>query len=197
MNEFKTDNILIQFLLNALSNNNNSCNFLIFNTLNNDRLEDLILELIYEHCFPTANFQEIMQSLFRSILLDMMPAVDTDISFQSLGKASGTVVGALAYINEHYLDCSLDSTAEFIGVNSSYLSSLIKKQTSKNFKDIVSEKKLEKACRLLLTTEISIDQIAEQSGYQNLTFFYKKFSDIHHCTPKKYRTQYSVHNDRI
>ena len=43
------------------------------------------------------------------------------------------------------------------------------------------------AAQLLIHSDEPIDIIARQSGYQNLTFFYKKFKELYHCSPKEYR----------
>lgn len=45
------------------------------------------------------------------------------------------------------------------------------------------------ASKLLLNSSYSIDQIAHECGYQNLSFFYKKFKETYYCLPKEYRNR--------
>lgn len=187
LSQCKSDNVLIRFFLNAMSDQNSKCNYLIFNTEGNDRLHELILELLYEQYFPVINSKQIMHSIFTSILLCMIPTLDVDVSYQSLGRSSATVVKALTYINQNYLHCSLEDTADYLGINASYLSTLLKQQTNQNFKDIVSEKRMQDAAKLLRSSDLPVETIADQTGYLNVTFFYKKFMQTYHCKPSEYR----------
>lgn len=50
---------------------------------------------------------------------------------------------------------------------------------------------MDHAAKLLINTHQPIDEIARQSGYQNLTFFYKKFKELYDCSPKEYRQKNS------
>ncbi|MFF1066429.1 helix-turn-helix domain-containing protein, partial [Clostridioides difficile] len=55
------------------------------------------------------------------------------------------------------------------------------------FKDIIHEQRLKKATTLLKSTDMSIEDISIEVGYNNQTFFYKKFKETYSLTPKKYR----------
>ncbi len=65
----------------------------------------------------------------------------------------------------------------------------------KKFKDAVglspaqwrTENRIERAKQLLITGDLSIDAIAEQTGFYDTPYFYKKFYSIVGMTPKKYR----------
>ena len=64
---------------------------------------------------------------------------------------------------------------------------MVKEGTGSAFKDLVSDGRLSRAAFLLLTTEAPISQIANQCGYSNQNFFYKKFQVRYGCTPAVYR----------
>jgi AraC-like DNA-binding protein len=188
-----TDNVLVRFFLNALNEQNSECNYLIFNTDGIDRVEDLILECIYEAWFPTENINEIISSLVSSIIFSIMPGLDTEISYRSLGSSSETIVKALSFINDNYQTCSLSSTADHLGIHPSYLSGLLKEKTGRKFSEIVTARKMQDIVHKLIDTNDPIDVIAHASGYQNLTHFYHKFKELYHCTPKQMRSEKEVH----
>lgn len=52
---------------------------------------------------------------------------------------------------------------------------------------LIQEQKLEYAAKLLRQTTLSITEIANKSGYENVTFFYKKFRQKYHCHPADFR----------
>lgn len=52
--------------------------------------------------------------------------------------------------------------------------------------------RVEQACRLLLTTELSIGEIAERSGFNSFSYFSKVFRRIMRCSPREYK-----HNSNI
>lgn len=48
---------------------------------------------------------------------------------------------------------------------------------------------MREAARLLRTTQLSVQEIAEQLGFTNRTHFYRKFKEVYQLTPLEYRTQ--------
>ena len=47
--------------------------------------------------------------------------------------------------------------------------------------------RLEQSCRLLRTTSLSIQEVAEQTGYSNPLTFSKVFKNAYGLSPKNYR----------
>ena len=185
-----TDNNLItSFFINAINQDNTVLNYLIFNTENNQRLQMFILEFIYEYFYPTLNSTEIKKSLFVLIILEMINTLDTSINLESITKSSTIIILALQYLEKNFLTCSLDSTAKYLNINPCYLTTLLKKNFNYSYKELIIKLKMQYASKLLLNSSYSIDQIAHECGYQNLSFFYKKFKETYYCLPKEYRNR--------
>jgi YesN/AraC family two-component response regulator len=51
----------------------------------------------------------------------------------------------------------------------------------------INMKKIEKAQILLLTTGLSLLEICEKTGFNNLPYFYRVFQKQSGCTPATYR----------
>ncbi len=68
-----------------------------------------------------------------------------------------------------------------------YLGRLFKKCMGKSFIEYVRDKRMEKAIELLITTNITIEELAMSVGYSDKTQFYSIFEKYTGKTPKKYR----------
>jgi AraC-type DNA-binding domain-containing proteins len=98
----------------------------------------------------------------------------------------------LEYIDNDLSNVTLNSVADKFKISTAHLSRVFKKQTGRNFSDYVSEKRLEQACRLILTTDMKISDIVSKMGYQNINYFNKIFKLQYNLTPTQYRKQYQV-----
>ncbi|WP_227450767.1 helix-turn-helix transcriptional regulator [Clostridioides sp. ES-S-0108-01] len=93
----------------------------------------------------------------------------------------------MIYIEENYKKITLGEVAEEFHFHPNYLSTLIKKTTGKSFKNIIHEQRIKKAVTLLKNTDMNIEDISIEVGYNNQTFFYKKFKELYGMTPQIYR----------
>ncbi|MFS0855925.1 response regulator transcription factor [Paenibacillus taichungensis] len=94
----------------------------------------------------------------------------------------------VAYIDGHYEQKLYlkDLSAQFY-INQVYCCQLFKKNLGKTFSEYVSELRIKKARELLRKTDLSIEEIAIQTGYVEYYYFNKVFKK--HCgiTPSKFR----------
>lgn len=84
-------------------------------------------------------------------------------------------------------DLSLHTQAELLNVNSSYLSTLFKKETGVTLTDYVNKKRVDHAIFLLNTTNMQIQSIAQYCGIPDVNYFTKTFKKYIGKTPKEYR----------
>lgn len=84
-------------------------------------------------------------------------------------------------------DLSLKTTAEYLNVNASYLSTLFKKETGYTLTNYVNKKRMEHAAFLLSTTANNVSSIAQQCGILDENYFTKLFKRHYDLTPSQYR----------
>lgn len=84
-------------------------------------------------------------------------------------------------------DLSLEYYAEKCGYNSAYFSRLFKQVNGVTFTEYVSQCRLEKASRLLLETDRTVENIMAECGFADRTRFFKLFANRYQMTPMKYR----------
>ncbi|MDF9843825.1 MULTISPECIES: helix-turn-helix domain-containing protein [unclassified Paenibacillus] len=110
-----------------------------------------------------------------------------ELSERSDAGIRRTIDQAMLYIQEHYMDnISLDSCADYTGTSPFLLSKSFKRVTGQNFIDYLTGLRIEKAKELLRDTDLKMNDVALQVGYQQSYFnrIFKKQEDI---TPTRYR----------
>lgn len=86
------------------------------------------------------------------------------------------VVGIRNYIAEHIADdLQLNTVSGRFHLNANYLSSVFRKETGESYIDYVNCRRVERACELLETTDLSAKEIAYRCGYQNPNYFSRVF----------------------
>jgi AraC-like DNA-binding protein len=110
-----------------------------------------------------------------------------ELSGRSNAEVKRLIEGAMIYLQQNYKhDISLDNCADHIGTNPFYLSKSFKLVTGKNFIDYLTELRIEKAKELLRDSEMKINDVAEQVGYQH-SYFNRIFKKQEGMTPTSYR----------
>ncbi|MFP7296379.1 AraC family transcriptional regulator [Neobacillus niacini] len=182
-----SENIVSDFLLSSLYNNTQNGQFLYFKVSEIEKIQDLIRKMIHEIMYP-ATFSESVIKLYMGLL--MIELIKNSDRVERIEEASIThylVVESLKYIEEQYKEASLYELAEQLNQSHYGLSKTIKKATSRTFKELLQERRLLKAKELLEGTDMSISMIAEQVGYDNISYFYRIFKGRYGQTPKEFR----------
>ncbi len=101
------------------------------------------------------------------------------------------------YLQEHLAEeISLSVLAEQFHLNPQYISQLFKSEIGVNFLVYLTNIRMEKAKKLLLSTALSIAEVAEQSGYGDYRVFTKVFKKSEGSTPSQYRRDF-LEGDRV
>ena len=91
-------------------------------------------------------------------------------------------------IQEHYTEnITLTELAKKYGISVGYLSSLIKENVGLSYSDYVTARRIQKAKELLEDERLSMEQIAEQTGFRDHFYFIKVFKKHTGITPGQYR----------
>ncbi len=88
---------------------------------------------------------------------------------------------------QHKEKITLREIADYVKLNSSALCRYFRQRTDKSIFQCLAEIRVEHACILLSYSNLSVSQIAYESGYGNVPYFIKQFESITRQTPKEYR----------
>ena len=99
--------------------------------------------------------------------------------------------GITRFMQEHLADeISLSVLSEEFHMNPQYISQLFKNEIGVGFLAYLTSIRMEKAKKLLLSTSLSIGEVAEQSGYGDYRVFTKVFKKSEGITPSQYRRDF-------
>ena len=97
------------------------------------------------------------------------------------------VQAALHEITQNYREASLSNVARSYGVSLAYVSECVRTQTGKTYKELLQRHRMETAARLLRRSDLNIQQIIAQVGYENTSYFYRLFHERYGLSPREYR----------
>ena len=89
---------------------------------------------------------------------------------------------------------SAEEIARRLGYNSGYLERLFKKETGESIRTMIVRRKLEQAQNLLLTTSLSVGDIARRLGYADTVGLIHLFRRYLDCTPLEFRKRSRLSN---
>lgn len=93
------------------------------------------------------------------------------------------VQAALQEITQNYREASLSNVARTYGVSLAYVSECVRAQTGKTYKELLQKHRMETAARLLRRSDLNIQQIITQVGYENTSYFYRLFHERYGQSP--------------
>ena len=97
------------------------------------------------------------------------------------------VISVLNYIETKYKDGSLSELSELMGYDLYWMSREIKKKTGKTYKELLQTKRMNQAAYMLANTKIPVSEIIQMVGYDNSSYFYRKFKERYGVSPKEFR----------
>lgn len=92
------------------------------------------------------------------------------------------------YIDNNYKKpISLRDIANEVNFSPTYLASLLRQFVGNTALELIRERRMVEARRLLLNTENDISKIGELIGYKSTTYFIRQFRQVHNQTPYVWR----------
>ena len=94
----------------------------------------------------------------------------------------------LKYIETHYMEkISIKELAEACGFSQSHFMKFFKSAVGEPFTSYLNSYRLTMASRLLLSSSSSILDIAQETGFDNLSYFNRSFKNAFGMTPREFR----------
>ncbi|GAA0182734.1 PocR ligand-binding domain-containing protein [Clostridium sediminicola] len=103
-------------------------------------------------------------------------------------KNSQTIKKAINYINKNYMNnISLDKVSSYVHLNSSYFSTMFKKELGMSFTNYLNKVRIENSKALLSDLNYTILDIAIIVGFDDQSYYSRVFKKLTGKTPKEYR----------
>lgn len=187
LNMIETENVIWDFLISALSKDSYRTDYLHFSAKNILPVKNLVENMIWTLLENKSGVNTINQTTMGLLFMNLS-AFAENINAGNPNQYEQTLVFALLkYIETHYKNGRLSDIAEDLREEPYVLSRILKKHTGSNFKTLLQQRKLQQAAYLLTNTPLAADAVMESVGYDNSSYFYRKFKEKYNCSPKEYR----------
>lgn len=181
------ENPIRDFIVDCLRGDNASkIGYLHFKVADILPIQNLVENLIWTIVNNQQNKRNINQITMGLLFLQLINHTDK-ITSGSLSTDEDLTLTILRFVEEHYSDGELSDLADTLHYDVYWLSRLVKRQTGKTYTELVQGKRLQRAAYLLKTTDMSVADIGNAVGYDNLSYFHRIFKDRYGFSPKKFR----------
>lgn len=99
------------------------------------------------------------------------------------------IVKAKRFIQSNYedTDLTLARVAEHVELSEKYFTNKFTKEAGETFSEYLASIRIQKAMKLLKTTNFKVYEIAEMVGYNNVEHFNRVFKKVVQLSPTQYR----------
>ena len=92
------------------------------------------------------------------------------------------------YVRTHFReDISAEAVAKTVHLSPNYFSEYFKKQTGEKFSLFLLRLRVDFAANLLKITDLSVKEVAFESGFNSAAYFSNTFKDFYGMSPDRYR----------
>nr|WP_302649784.1 AraC family transcriptional regulator [uncultured Agathobaculum sp.] len=96
--------------------------------------------------------------------------------------------GIVGYLGEHFAEpLTLSAVAAQFGLSPQYFSTFFRENFGRTFTQHVNSLRIEQAARLLRETDLPVMEIAFNVGFDNFSYFIKRFREVYGVSPSHYR----------
>ncbi|MFV0465727.1 MAG: AraC family transcriptional regulator [Lachnospiraceae bacterium] len=191
LSRFSGHSLMSEFIISAISEKTLSDKYIIFQSTENEHLSMLMKELMCEYYEPSLNSTDVLNAFLALIFLELMRMEEQNMLLSNMTEKAYSLHKVLGHIDRNYLSTSLTETAQLFSLNPSYLSTLLKEESGYSFGELLRKAKINHAKRLLLSSDLSVTEIAHLCGYENMSFFYHIFEKETNKRPAEFRKVYS------
>ncbi len=161
-----------------------------FNSVNARELENKFLNLVSEEPFNRLiSLLSILQELATTDEYELLAGAGFTHSLSTV--ESERINTIYNYIKENFLGpITLKGAADQVSMSRESFCRFFKKTLNKTFFEFLNEYKVNLACKMLIDTDLSVSEIAYNTGYNNPTFFHRQFNKFMTMSPSQYRKEY-------
>lgn len=181
------NNKVSKFIFDTIYSYDNDGEYLVFKVENNEKvksyIESIIINLYEPHIYNDIELK-LLVGLLLTELMNHHDSIDSHTNDSYEKVLSSTI---LKYIVTNYQKGSLQELSNMINQPNYKICKIIKKYTNQTFVQLLQDEKLKAAQKLLTTTQLTMQDIIQEVGYENISYFYRIFKEKYRMTPQLYR----------
>lgn len=141
------------------------------------------------------------RELWENVLEERIPLTLTDCVIPPLVLMIETLISGyseykdneysmlLNFLNEYHTNITLSDLVEHFKCSKSHISHLFKKENGMTIRAYCNNLKLEDACKLLETTNLSVTEAGLDAGFNDTSYFIRLFKEKYGITPYQYKNK--------
>jgi AraC-like DNA-binding protein len=186
------NDVFSQFFIKAIYRSKNFEEYILLHSSENEKIQRLMTMILCEYYDKGMCSNEVINSYMIILFAEMLRVYRKDINSRHFAVLENTKVSdIIRYLEKNYKDVTLESAAKHFYFHPTHLSKILRKLTGTRFIDIIHQVKANQAGILLKTTDLPVNMVANEVGYENVSFFYQIFKKHFGCTPSLYRKKAS------
>lgn len=151
-------------------------------------LPELLFYMFAQQNEKKPHYNSVLDGLLATFFPYLVQNYEDTIEFSDGDNAQNErMIEIESYMRQNYKTATLTETARRFYLSPAYLSTTIKKQTGYTFSAILQRIRMEHAAELLQNTDLKVEQICENVGYNDTTQFIKSFKKCYGTTPLRFR----------
>ena len=178
------DTPLKNFLVDCLCGSVKGSNYLYYKVSGITEIQNLMENLLLSVMGNTQNRRKQNQMIMQLIFMQLLANTENLVTET---KEEEAVLKLLSYIETNYVGGSLAEAAKELHYDVSWLSREILRKTGKTFTLLMQEKRFSQAAFLLKNTNRKVSDISVSVGYENVSYFHRKFAETFKMSPREYR----------
>lgn len=183
--------LLIGFFNKVLfEKSSQEANYILFHTGNNGDVKNTMLRLLSEYLWGDEFRNNIMECYFKLLFSFLfrhkqsemetpVPLTNAEIHFNEI----------MSYINKDFRTATLTSTSEYVHLSKQYICRIIQQVAGTSFSKLLMDVKLKKATQYLTETDIKLEDIADFTGFSDVSHFSRIFKQHTGIPPSRYRAE--------
>ena len=181
------ENVLRDFLVSTLSETSTFAGWLHIAAGDILPVENLLENMIWTLLEKKPGANLLNQTTMGLLLQNLTLFAENINRTLPESRDENAIFSTLQYIETSYRDGTLEEIAARLHMPDYALSRLLKYHTGANFKQLLQQRKLQQAAYLLSNTGMSTDAVMAAVGYENSSYFYRKFREKYACSPAQFR----------
>lgn len=155
-----------------------------------------IMNAMYEEFVrKQPDYQLLIQTEMIRLLVYMRRCLDGPADSGSPAAADDSLEPVIRLIREQAAEpLHMGQLASMAGLSERQFRRRFIRRTGMNFTDYVHQLRMDMCCRLLVTTNDKVSEVARKTGYQDIKFFNALFRKKTGMTPVEYRSRYRQHD---
>lgn len=184
-------------LVEKMREHNIRCKVVLLSAYNDFEFARKALKLdVYDYALKPTEYKNLVQ-IFRNLKLHLdQERMTFEVEERPENYKKRLLQTVVQYMELNYATASLEKTAEYVNLSSSYLSTVFKEEMGMGFSEYLIKIKMEKAAKLLMDINYKTYDVSEMVGYSNAKNFARIFKKYYGVSPREYRNQGCGKNEK-